>query len=247
MATQTDILPDLTDHEKAFIFQFLDANLNSGILYALLHGIYTSILAVTLWNISMVTVIILLYALITINFGANWSHTHFAFIESGQSFQAVYSGLQDIQAAYWETDLVLLDGLGMTLACYSASNTFPGFCDWLRRGAEGRLRVYHRFIEILVESSALYSITLILFLVFTIRNRQGQYYLDIAASIVKELALALRSALTDRAHPNTDIAPESGTSEPYLENHSLLQDSSPPSEHVIHGSTVVDEEAVPSR
>ncbi|KAK0192543.1 hypothetical protein F5146DRAFT_507267 [Armillaria mellea] len=39
----------------------------------------------------------------------------------------------------------------------------------VRRGAEGRLRVYRHFIEVLVESSALYSISLILYLAFTIR------------------------------------------------------------------------------
>ncbi len=38
MAAQTAILPDLTDDDKASIFQSLDAILNSGILYSLLHG-----------------------------------------------------------------------------------------------------------------------------------------------------------------------------------------------------------------
>ncbi len=38
MAPQTDIPSDLTDDQKAFMFQFLDAELNSEILYALLHG-----------------------------------------------------------------------------------------------------------------------------------------------------------------------------------------------------------------
>ncbi|KAK0232326.1 hypothetical protein EDD85DRAFT_956165 [Armillaria nabsnona] len=51
MVTQIDIPSDLTNDYKAAIFQLLDANLNSTILYALLHGIYTGILAVTLWNI----------------------------------------------------------------------------------------------------------------------------------------------------------------------------------------------------
>ncbi len=38
MATQTDIPSDLTDDDKAQMFQFLDAQLNSTILYTLLHG-----------------------------------------------------------------------------------------------------------------------------------------------------------------------------------------------------------------
>ncbi len=38
MATQTDIPSDLTDDDKAAMFQKLDAALNSEILYALLYG-----------------------------------------------------------------------------------------------------------------------------------------------------------------------------------------------------------------
>ncbi len=38
MMTQTYIPSDLTDDDKASIFQCLDAALNSTILYALLHG-----------------------------------------------------------------------------------------------------------------------------------------------------------------------------------------------------------------
>ncbi|KAK0192483.1 hypothetical protein F5146DRAFT_999671 [Armillaria mellea] len=51
MSTQADILSDLTNNDKILVFQELDINLNSLILYALLHGIYTGIVAVTLWNI----------------------------------------------------------------------------------------------------------------------------------------------------------------------------------------------------
>ncbi len=38
MATQIDNPSDLTDDYKVSLFQNLDAVLNSGILYALLHG-----------------------------------------------------------------------------------------------------------------------------------------------------------------------------------------------------------------
>ncbi len=54
-----------------------------------------------------------------------------------------------------------------------------------RRGAEGRLRVYRHFIEVLVESSALYLIPLIPDLAFTIRGDWGEVYPDVIASIVK--------------------------------------------------------------
>ncbi len=39
MAAQADIPPDLTDDDKAYLFQYRDGNLNSTILYALLHGV----------------------------------------------------------------------------------------------------------------------------------------------------------------------------------------------------------------
>ncbi|KAK0496187.1 hypothetical protein EDD18DRAFT_1353866 [Armillaria luteobubalina] len=51
MPNKTDNPSDLTDNDKAFLLQFTDAMLNCGILYASLHGIYTGVLAVTLWNI----------------------------------------------------------------------------------------------------------------------------------------------------------------------------------------------------
>ncbi|KAK0192745.1 hypothetical protein F5146DRAFT_517552 [Armillaria mellea] len=60
-----------------------------------------------------------------------------------------------------------------------------------RRGAEARLRVFHRLVEVLVESSALYSISLIPYLVFTIRDLWGSVYLDVIAAIAKGIAPTL--------------------------------------------------------
>ncbi len=50
---------------------------------------------------ALVVVIILLYALITIDFAAYWSYTCIAFIENEQNFWAVYMILDSTQAAYW--------------------------------------------------------------------------------------------------------------------------------------------------
>ncbi len=55
----------------------------------------------------------------------------------------------------------------------------------VRHGAGGRLRVYHRCIEVLVESSALYSISLIVYLALTIHDDFGWFYLDAIAGIAK--------------------------------------------------------------
>lgn len=38
MAVQTDIPTDLTDADRAFMFQLLNAHLHSKMLYSLLHG-----------------------------------------------------------------------------------------------------------------------------------------------------------------------------------------------------------------
>ncbi|PBK94954.1 hypothetical protein ARMGADRAFT_1029294 [Armillaria gallica] len=105
MVTQVYPVSYHPEHHKAFIFQFFDAHLNSKILLALLHGMYTGILAVTLWNIfinkcwrirrALVVVIILLHALITIDFATAWSLIHSVFIENGQNFQTVYLKLNN--------------------------------------------------------------------------------------------------------------------------------------------------------
>ncbi|KAK0238200.1 hypothetical protein EDD85DRAFT_952368 [Armillaria nabsnona] len=266
MATQTDIPSDLTDDDKVSFFQLLDAQLNSTILYTLLHGIYTGILAVTLWNIfinkcwpirrALVVVIIFLHALITINVAANWAFVQSAFIENRKSFWTVYLKLASAdQATYWEmgitasmstilTDLyviwccwmvwrqcwlvVLLPILSLvcaigsrilvtyydqanapvstldifhmvymsfvlatTLSCTSLIIYRISTVAGARLGAEGRLRVYYCFIEVLLESAALYSITLILYLALTICDSWGEVYLDAVAGIVKGIAPTL--------------------------------------------------------
>ncbi len=55
----------------------------------------------------------------------------------------------------------------------------------VRRGALGQLRFYRHFIGVLVESSALYSISLILDLALTIHGGARSYYLDPIVAIAK--------------------------------------------------------------
>ncbi len=56
----------------------------------------------------------------------------------------------------------------------------------VRCGAEGQLQVYQCFIEVLVESSALYSLSLILILAFTVSNKPwGQCYFEVVGAVVK--------------------------------------------------------------
>ncbi|PBK58411.1 hypothetical protein ARMSODRAFT_133457 [Armillaria solidipes] len=75
----------------------------------------------------------------------------------------------------------------------------------IRRGAEGRLGAFHRFVEALVESSALYSVSLILFLAFAICDDLRMHYFDIVAGIVKGIAPTLlvgRITVGHRARPD---------------------------------------------
>ncbi|SJL12923.1 uncharacterized protein ARMOST_16356 [Armillaria ostoyae] len=279
MATQTDIPSGLTDDDKAFLFQNLDAELNAGILYALLHGIYTGILVVTLWNIfinkcwairrAVVAVIILLYALTAINFAARWSWTCFAFIKNGQSFWTVFLNFQSSDATTWVIGIAasistILADLYIIWCCWMVwgrrwlvvllpifslvsaivSRTMKEYyfrinafaisdiilmlylsfnlvttlsCTVLiiyrivavtgvRHGPMGRLGVYRRFIEVLVESSALYSISNILYLAFIIRDDIGWGYLDVITAIAKGVAptLLVGRAAAGHTRPRED-------------------------------------------
>ncbi|PBK59773.1 hypothetical protein ARMSODRAFT_1090596 [Armillaria solidipes] len=295
MATQADIPSDLPDDIITAIFQNLDAQLNPMIIFAQLHGMYTGILAVTLWNIcepgvsslqhqsqtemavinkccrirrALVVVIILLHALITISFAAEWSYVHSAFVENGKSFWTVYLKLTSpAQAVSLEAGIaasmstiladlyiiwccwmvwgqrwvvVLLPILSLISATvlkilevyYQYVNThtevFPTlytsfvlattlWCTLLiiyriltvagvKHGAGGQLGVYQRFIEVLVESSALCSISLIVFLALASHGDFGLYYLDTIASIAKGVAptLLIGRAAAGHTRPNDE-------------------------------------------
>ncbi|SJL02380.1 uncharacterized protein ARMOST_05707 [Armillaria ostoyae] len=261
MATKADIPLYLTDEDKAIVFQYLDDFLNSQFLLALLHGVYTGILAVTLWNIFVnkcrpirraLVVVILLYALITISFALGWSFMSSGFIENGQNFWTVFSKLNGANQAYnWEAGIpaaistiladsyiiwccwtvwgrhwliVLLPILSLISATVARSidvyrlyfsavdsvfltlnlSSILATTLWCTvfiifriltvtgvRREGGRLRVYHHFIEVLVESSALYSIALIMELAFYIRNDAVFFYFDGITLIAKGVAPTL--------------------------------------------------------
>ncbi|PBK97569.1 hypothetical protein ARMGADRAFT_1135155 [Armillaria gallica] len=314
MATQVDIPSDLTGDDKAFIFKTLDALLNSRILLASLHGIYTGILAVTLWNIfinkrwpsrrTLVIIIILLYALITINFAAQLSFMCSGFIENGQNFWTVFTKINSWnQALNWETGIpatmstILADSyiiwccwmvwgqcwlivllpilclitatvskiieihdeyfntarLGtVSLVLYSSSiltttlwcTVFIIFRILTVTGvrharAGGRLRVFHRFIAVLVESSALYSIALIINLVLFIRNDFGQDYADVIAGIVKGVAptLLIGRAAAGHTRPTEEYDESATVSTLRFQTSSQSSQHSQPSEASFQGFT----------
>ncbi|KAK0216473.1 hypothetical protein EDD85DRAFT_870584 [Armillaria nabsnona] len=255
----------------------LDADLNGTIFDSLLQGIYTGIVAVTLWNIFMnksqhvgrtiVFVIILLYIFTTVNFSVNWSNISSRFVENGQSFWTKYSAASDhtiiitvgegIIAALctiladstiiWRcwivwgrrwlsilpAVLLLISATVLKLIAsyelYVASNEYTRYftpysscvlattlwCTLLiiyrivtvaraGNGAGGGLRAYRHVLEVLIESSALYSISLILCTAFFARNVDAIIYFDALAGIAREIAptLLVGRVAAGHARPN---------------------------------------------
>ncbi|PBK76247.1 hypothetical protein ARMSODRAFT_1078439 [Armillaria solidipes] len=259
----TDIPPDLPDNVKSFLFHwYLDANLNSLIFYALLHGMYTGILAVALWNIfinkclpirrALVIIIILLYALITISFAVNWSLMRSAFIRPtwrrptgitasistlcadlymiwccwmvwGRRWLIVLFPILSLISAtvliaiemyctYVNTSMKIFNTLYISsLLATSLWCTFSIIFRVLtvtgvRHGTGGRLRVYYHFIGVLVESLALYSISMIIYLALVIRNDWRLYYFSAIAGVAKGVAptLLIGRAAAGHTRPNDD-------------------------------------------
>ncbi|PBK93702.1 hypothetical protein ARMGADRAFT_1165134 [Armillaria gallica] len=93
-------LANLTDADITLILQSLDEELNSNVLYSLLHGLYTGVCFVTLWNIYnaksqsvMVTIIILLYIASCVVFSISWYLVSSVFIDHGQDLLSAFMRL----------------------------------------------------------------------------------------------------------------------------------------------------------
>ncbi|PBK94993.1 hypothetical protein ARMGADRAFT_1029326 [Armillaria gallica] len=220
MLTQADIPPDLSDDDKTLGFQFLDAQLNSMILMALLHGIYTGILAITLWNIcymmggitaSMSTILTDLYMIwcCWMVWGQHWPIVLLPILSlivaTGLKITEIYYNYINTLRVTFPTlyaAFILVTTLWCTLLIIYRIMIVTG----VKCGAGGRLRVYSHCIEVLVESSALYSICLILYLALIICDNFGWFYLDAIASITKGVAptLLIGRAAAGHTHPNND-------------------------------------------
>ncbi|SJL15539.1 uncharacterized protein ARMOST_19040 [Armillaria ostoyae] len=97
--------PDLSQDDKSIIFDTLDIDLNTMILESLLYGLYTGIIAITLWTTFtstkrlhgtfLHTIIIMLYVLATISFAIDWAFVCHAFIEYNYNYYSLYTALVD--------------------------------------------------------------------------------------------------------------------------------------------------------
>ncbi|KAK0496107.1 hypothetical protein EDD18DRAFT_1168894 [Armillaria luteobubalina] len=76
----------------------------------------------------------------------------------------------------------------------------------VKHGGDSRWSVYQRLIEVLVESSALYSISLLIFLALTIRDDLRMHYLDVIAGTVKGISptLLIGRAAAGHTRPKDD-------------------------------------------
>ncbi|SJL18776.1 uncharacterized protein ARMOST_22376 [Armillaria ostoyae] len=103
--------PDLVQDDKSVIVDQLDQDLNNMMLQALLHSLYTGIVAVTLWIISsspkhlcstfLRTIIITLFILLTIPFRINWALECHAFIEHGNNYYSRLTVLLEV-GPWWK-------------------------------------------------------------------------------------------------------------------------------------------------
>ncbi|KAK0244799.1 hypothetical protein EDD85DRAFT_1018384 [Armillaria nabsnona] len=261
---------DLTQYERDVIFESLDSNFNRTILESLLQGLYTLIVAVTLWttlsapkkssNAFLLTVVIALYVLTTVAFGVDWAYQRRAFIENGVNFFTVFSALQAI-SPWWRASQLLI-GISGGLNTFIVDITIiwrcwvlwgrrwliiliPGLCaiagtisksmqirstfinttrdigntggfaadiNWtliyisltlattllctllivyrIFRLASG-VSSYGKVVEIVIESSAMYSLTLIVYLALVARNLESSYYADMIMAYIKVIAPTL--------------------------------------------------------
>ncbi|KAK0244837.1 hypothetical protein EDD85DRAFT_979883 [Armillaria nabsnona] len=121
-------LPALSPDDKKIIFDTLDTIMNSLILGVLLYGLYTGIIAITLWTIFtstkrsqgtfLRTIIIMLYVLLTITFLEEWAFAHHAFIQHGDNYYTVFRAMADF-SPWWEVNQIvgaITGGITMLLA-----------------------------------------------------------------------------------------------------------------------------------
>ncbi|KAK0196271.1 hypothetical protein F5146DRAFT_1133765 [Armillaria mellea] len=272
-------IPELTDSQIKDLMANLDGTLNGTIFYALLHGIYTGVVAVTLWAVAcqasrnkhennrrphfLVVIILLLYLLTAFGLYDDWAPCIAIFttlawksvwetdnlinsptpVRFASGVSATLSTVLADASLAWDLILfiwrcwivwgrswrvVLIPIACTTVATVSRGiqayynvfgPTMPPQTIYVEKavnwailnaslvmatllwctiliiyrivrvgGAAGRIRVYQRVIEMLVESAALYSATIVVLLVFEARNEPDAYYIE-------DFAIAMRGII----------------------------------------------------
>ncbi|KAK0432296.1 hypothetical protein EV421DRAFT_1849379 [Armillaria borealis] len=249
---------DLSQYERDLIFESLDLNFNRTILESLLQGLYTLIVAITLWTTFT------LFVLTTVAFGVDWAYQRRAFIQNGDNFFTVFFALQAI-SPWWRAYQLVISisgglstfivditiiwrcwvfwGLAKSLQIRSTfinttsdiGNTggFAAQIDWaliylsltlattllctllivyrIVRLASG-VSSYRKIVEIVIESSAMYSLTLIVYLALVARNLESAYYADMIMAYIKVIAPTLligRVAAGSNSNPSSQTIVDS--------------------------------------
>ncbi|PBK96116.1 hypothetical protein ARMGADRAFT_1028324 [Armillaria gallica] len=216
--------PDLSESDKSVIFDQLDLTLNRMILESLLHGLYTGIVAVTLWTIFsstkrvhgtfLRTIIIVLYVLATISFTIDWVFRRRAFITFGDNYYTVFSALMD-DGPWWRACFLVdaIIGGGSTLlvditiiwrcwvlwdpgtamkimetlsVVYSSTDDISKirvFVPQIDCRFAHRLLLFRSIISALIESSAIYTLALVVYLALVRANMMSVAYADIVATL----------------------------------------------------------------
>ncbi|KAK0244820.1 hypothetical protein EDD85DRAFT_809742 [Armillaria nabsnona] len=281
--------PGLSQDDKIVLFDELDLTLNCLVLESLLQGLYTGVIAVTLWTMFsspkclrstfLRTIIILLYVLRTIVFAINWAFKHRGFIEYGDNYYSVYTALQEANRWYtadylvsaitgcistllvdivtiwrcwilwdrqWRVILtpILCTVVGTVMKTMQILSDFHNFPDNVsestRFAAEinwsliyilmtlattviciilitcrivrlaHRISSFRSLISTLIETSAMYSLALVVYLVLVAKNLEAAYYADLLAAYIRAIAPTLL-VLSVAARSNSDSSNEEST------------------------------------
>ncbi|KAK0203847.1 hypothetical protein DFS33DRAFT_836801 [Desarmillaria ectypa] len=135
-----------TDDNKVLLLKDFGTELNLEVLYALLHGLYTGIIAVTLWYIytsgnrhcSKFMVILSLYILATIDFTLIWSIGRSAFAVNGKSFGTIFLAVNG------PATTTLATGITAIVSVILADFTMIWRC-WMVWGRRWRVAVFPIF------------------------------------------------------------------------------------------------------
>ncbi|PBK62478.1 hypothetical protein ARMSODRAFT_1061454 [Armillaria solidipes] len=180
------------------------------------EGIYTGVVAVTLWAVAsrkncqndrrshfLVVIILLLYLLSGFNLYTEWAEGILNFITNGESFWVAYTFICRGIVAYYAAvgpnvppPAIFLENVVRWSVLYSSlvlvtllwCTILIIYRIWKVGGAAGRIRVYQRVIEMLVESASLYSAVIVVLLVFEARN-------EVAGIYIEGLAVAMRGIM----------------------------------------------------
>ncbi|KAK0202232.1 hypothetical protein DFS33DRAFT_1386526 [Desarmillaria ectypa] len=104
MSSTSTGAPELTEDDKRFIRQILGSLMGSVVLQGLLHGLYTAVLAITLWQlltskerrnkVTMGVIVVAIYISTTISFGFTWSFLRYVLIDNDEDMVTSYFASQ---------------------------------------------------------------------------------------------------------------------------------------------------------